>query len=112
MSVPNDPAQNPQPDVDVTVGSNPLVGDAPPSNGTGVDVTVNPQTRFRRAMDTIRHRLALEGSTVRPVPDRPGLGFHTAAARAAAFPGLQPEIEPFNGPGLTWGLGVAPPGGP
>ena len=96
MSVPNDPAQNPQPDVDVTVGSTPLVGDAPPSDGTGVDVTVSPQTRFRRATEILR----------------PGLGFHTAAARAAAFPGLQPEIEGFAGPGLLAGLSAAPPGGP
>jgi len=89
MSVPNDPAQNPQPDVDVTVGSNPLVGDAPPSDGTGVDVSVNPQTMLRD-LDTALHH------------------FHTASARAAAFPGLQPEIESLGSPGL----GLSPPGGP
>ncbi len=72
MSVPNDPQENPQPDVDVTVGSTPLVGDAPPSDGTDVDVAVSPETALR---------------------DLPH--FHTAAARAAAFPGLQPEIESF-----------------
>jgi RNA polymerase sigma factor (sigma-70 family) len=44
MSVPNDPEENPEPDVDVTVGSTPLIGDAPPSAGTNVDVTVSPQT--------------------------------------------------------------------
>ncbi|HEV8623886.1 MAG TPA: sigma-70 family RNA polymerase sigma factor [Acidimicrobiia bacterium] len=118
MSVPNDPAQNPQPDVDVTVGSTPLVGDAPPSDGTGVDVTVSPTTRLRRAMEGVRHRLAREGSSVRPVPDGPAVGFHTAAARAAAFPGLQPEIETRGSGGAPRndssgsGLWVAPPGGP
>jgi RNA polymerase sigma factor (sigma-70 family) len=89
MSVPNDPADNPQPDVDVTVGSTPLVGDAPPSDGTGVDVTVSPTTALRDLGTALRH-------------------FHTASARAAAFPGLQPEIESFAG-SVLW---VAPPGGP
>jgi RNA polymerase sigma factor (sigma-70 family) len=118
MSVPNDPAENPEPDVDVTVGSTPLVGDAPPSEGTGIDVTVSPQTRLRRAMETVRDRLALESSPPQLVPDGPGVGFHTAAARAAASPEIQPDVEtrgfegvPRNGSGSS-GLWVAPPGGP
>ena len=89
MSVPNDPAENPEPDVDVTVGSTPLVGDAPPSEGTGVDITLSPTTSLEEARTVLDH-------------------FHTAAARAAAFPGLQPEVESFSGSGL-W---EAPPGGP
>ena len=95
MSVPNDPAENPQPDVDITVGSTPLVGDAPPSEGTDVDVTVSPETSLRE----LRH-------------------FHTASARAAAFPGLQPEIETRGSGGVPRndssgsGFGFSPPGGP
>jgi RNA polymerase sigma factor (sigma-70 family) len=90
MSVPDDPAENPQPDVDVTVGSTPLVGDAPPSEGTAVDVTVSPTSALlERGETALRH-------------------FHTAADRAAAFPGLQPEIESFDGSGF-W---LSPPGGP
>ena len=42
FAVPNDPAEDPQPDVDVTVGSTQIVGDAPPSEGTGVDIDVAP----------------------------------------------------------------------
>jgi RNA polymerase sigma factor (sigma-70 family) len=61
MSVPNDPEENPEPDVDVTVGSTPLVGDAPPSEGTNVDVTVSPQT----ALEDLGAALDLvEGSTL------------------------------------------------
>lgn len=108
MSVPNDPEENPEPDVDVTVGSTPLVGDAPPSEGTNVDVTVSPQTRLRRAAETVRDRHELEGLPDRLVLDRPGSGFHTAAARAASFPGLQPDVESFPGTGLV----LSPPGGP
>jgi hypothetical protein len=104
MSVPNDPAQNPQPDVDVTVGRNPIVGDAPPSDGTGADVSVNPTTALTQAAERLGLRPALEGSGIRPVESRRfhrlagdrlvnRTGFHTASARAAAFPGLQPEIE-------------------
>jgi hypothetical protein len=96
MSVPNDPAENPEPDVDVTVGSTPLVGDAPPSDGTGVDVTVSPETgqrELRRAFEQ------LQSAGLRH--------FHTAAARAAAFPGL-PEIESFAA-SAVW---LSPPGGP
>jgi hypothetical protein len=118
-SVPNDPAQNPQPDVDVTVGNDPVVGDAPPSDGTGVDVTVSPQTRYRRVMETLRHQPVLESSPLRsvhssrflrlgPIPGGPGSGFHTAAARAAAFPGLQPEVETS----AASGLGFSALGGP
>ena len=44
LSVPQDPATNPRPDVDVTVGRRPLVGDAPPSDGTGLDVSLAPTT--------------------------------------------------------------------
>jgi hypothetical protein len=91
MSVPNDPQENPQPDVDVTVGSTPLVGDAPPSEGTDVDVSVAPTTALRRALHSAAG------------------GFHTSAARAAAFPGLQPEIESF---GSSGGITMHPPGGP
>jgi hypothetical protein len=99
MSVPNDPAENPQPDVDVTVGSTPLVGDAPPSDGTGVDVTVSPTTALRDLGTALRH-------------------FHTASARASAYPGLQSEIETRGSGGVprhdsgSSGLWVAPPGGP
>jgi RNA polymerase sigma factor (sigma-70 family) len=106
MSVPNDPAQNPQPDVDVTVGQTPLVGDAPPSDGTGADISVAPPTaRLLRAAEALRHRAELEASRPRPTrairmhrverasEDGPAASFHTASARAAAFPGLQPEIE-------------------
>ncbi len=42
LSIPSEPAENPRPDVDVTVGRTPLVGDAPPSNGTHVDVSLAP----------------------------------------------------------------------
>jgi hypothetical protein len=42
LSIPSEPAQNPRPDLDVTVGRTPLVGDAPPSDGTGVDVSLAP----------------------------------------------------------------------
>ncbi|HVW31383.1 MAG TPA: sigma-70 family RNA polymerase sigma factor [Acidimicrobiia bacterium] len=80
LSVPNDPQQNPQPDVDLTVGRNQVVGDAPPSDGTGVGVSVNPQT-------TTARRLAFRTAAARH--------FHTASARAAAFPGLQLELESF-----------------
>jgi hypothetical protein len=105
MSVPNDPANNPQPDVDVTAGRTPLVGDAPPSDGTDVSVSVAPTTALMRAAKAMRHRLGLEGSEVEPTraqrlhrvvaaPENgPAASFHTASARAAAFPGLQPEIE-------------------
>jgi hypothetical protein len=104
MSVPNDPAQNPQPDVDVTVGRNPVVGDAPPSDGTGADVSVNPPTQTAGAAEELDLRPVIESSTVqllesrrfhRAASDRlvDPTAFHTASARAAAFPGLQPEIE-------------------
>jgi hypothetical protein len=105
MSVPNDPAQNPQPDVDVTVGRNPIVGDAPPSDGTDVGVSVAPTTAVHRVLRAVNHHAALEGSPRERVGSSPplpasagtgegrGAGFHTASARAAAFPGLQPEIE-------------------
>jgi hypothetical protein len=121
MSVPNDPAKNPQPDVDLTVGHNQVVGNAPPSDGTGVSVSVTPSLQTVRdtvhdtVHDTVRamkHRLQLEGSAAGPV-DRAPLRqhFHTASARAAAFPGLQPEIEAFSGRTLPT-LWTAPPGGP
>ncbi|HTC80441.1 MAG TPA: sigma-70 family RNA polymerase sigma factor [Acidimicrobiia bacterium] len=123
MSVPNDPANNPQPDVDLTVGRNQIVGNAPPSDGTNVSVSVTPTTSLAEAARAIRHQLGLEGSAVRPVESHrlhrfhrladaaganPWAGFHTASARAAAFPGLQPEIESLG----TGGLGAGPPGGP
>jgi RNA polymerase sigma factor (sigma-70 family) len=79
LAVPNDPAENPQPEVDATVGSNQVIGDEPPSEGTGVDVDVAPSTALDPALEH----------------------FHTAAARAAAFPGLQPEIESFGSYGLA-----------
>jgi hypothetical protein len=92
MAVPNDPANNPQPDVDLTVGNNQVVGDAPPSDGTGVSVSVTPSVQT--AADTAR--AVLEGSGLRTEALR---HFHTASARAAAFPGLQPEIESFGARG-------------
>jgi hypothetical protein len=95
MSVPNDPASNPQPDVDVTVGRTPLVGDAPPSDGNDVDVSVAPTTTLQRAGKALKHRAALEGSSAERPAQRT---FHTASARAAAFPGLQPEIETSGSP--------------
>jgi hypothetical protein len=104
MSVPNDPANNPQPDVDLTVGSTPIIGNAPPSDGTGVDVSVAPTTGLTQAAEALRHRLALEGSSGDLGAPR---HFHTASARAAAFPGLQSEIESF----VPTGLGAGPPGG-
>jgi hypothetical protein len=104
MSVPNDPANNPQPDVDLTVGSTPIIGNAPPSDGTGVDVSVAPTTGLTQAAEALRHRLALEGSSGDLGAPR---HFHTASARAAAFPGLQSEIESF----VATGLGAGPPGG-
>jgi len=113
LGVPNNPAQNPQPDVDVTVGRNPVVGNAPPSDGTGVSVSVTPSVQtFERWVRATKRRLALEGSTVRPVNRAPlGHHFHTASARAAAFPGLQPELESFSGRTVR-GLWAGPPGGP
>jgi hypothetical protein len=104
MSVPNDAADNPQPDVDVTVGSTPLVGDEPPSDGTDVDVSVAPTTGLVEAATAIASRPVLEGSAVRPLESRRfhravvtgvggPMGFHTASARAAGFPGVQPEVE-------------------
>jgi hypothetical protein len=123
MSVPNDPQENPQPDVDVTVGRTPLVGDAPPSDGTDVDVTVAPTTGLGQVAKTLSRRLALEGSSVRRVhtdrflhagarPDVPGLGLHTASARAASFPGLQSEVETLGLGGGGVAASGAPPGGP
>ena len=44
LSIPSEAAGDPRPDVDVTVGRTPLVGDAPPSDGTGVDVSLAPTT--------------------------------------------------------------------
>jgi RNA polymerase sigma factor (sigma-70 family) len=112
FGVPNNPAQNPQPDVDVTVGRNPVIGNAPPSDGTGVSVSVTPSVQtFEAWVRATKHRLALEGSTVRPVDRAPVRHFHTASARAAAFPGLQPEIESFRGRTLRT-LWTGPPGGP
>ncbi|HEV7864185.1 MAG TPA: sigma-70 family RNA polymerase sigma factor [Acidimicrobiia bacterium] len=110
MSVPNDPAANPQPDVDLTVGQTPLVGDAPPSEGTGVDVSVAPTTGLRRILQAVDHHAAVEGFRNTRLGSRPPLpassrldgraaGFHTAAARAAAFPGLQSEVETFGSGG-------------
>ncbi|MDQ1504670.1 MAG: hypothetical protein QOD57_2397 [Actinomycetota bacterium] len=109
LAVPSDPAQNPQPDVDLTVGRNPVVGDAPPSDGTGVDVSVAPTTRLGQVAETLGLRPVLEGSTVRSADSRRfhsaardrrvgPTAFHTASARAAAFPGLQPEIETSGSP--------------
>ena len=46
LSIPSEPAGNPRPDVDVTVGRRPLVGDTPPSDGTGVDVSLAPTTEL------------------------------------------------------------------
>ena len=69
MSVPNDPEENPQPDVDVTVGDTPLVGDAPPSEGTDVDVTVSPTTALEELRSVVSQ-------------------FHTAAAWATTFLGF------------------------
>jgi hypothetical protein len=110
MAVPNDPAANPQPDVDLTVGQTPLVGDAPPSEGTGVDVSVAPTTGLRRILRAVDHHAAVEGFQNTRLGSRPPLpassrldgraaGFHTAAARAAAFPGLQSEVETFGSGG-------------
>jgi hypothetical protein len=105
MSIPNDPAANPQPDVDLTVGSTPIIGNAPPSDGTGVAVSVAPTTGLGQAAEALKDRLALEGLSARPVDGHrlhrapaaaaggAAAGFHTASARAAAFPGLQSEIE-------------------
>ena len=117
FSVPNDPATNPQPDVDLTVGRNQVVGDAPPSDGTGVSVSVTPTTKLaREAVRAVKHRLGVEGSRLHradradpaAVPAAAPHHFHTASARAAAFPGLQPEIESFGGGGFP----PAPSGGP
>ena len=44
LSIPSEPAKNPRPDVDVTVGRMPLLGDAPPTDGTGVDTSLAPTT--------------------------------------------------------------------
>jgi RNA polymerase sigma factor (sigma-70 family) len=132
LAVPNNPAENPQPDVDVTVGSTPLVGDAPPSEGTGVDVSVSPTTALHRIFRASERHAVLEGLErgrvrVGSVPPRPasetmaeqatasGCGaiaysFHTAAARAAACPELQFELE-SSGSALFWGLAFAPPAG-
>jgi RNA polymerase sigma factor (sigma-70 family) len=44
LSIPRGLADNPRPDVDVTVGRTPLVGDAPPSDGAGVEVSLAPTT--------------------------------------------------------------------
>jgi hypothetical protein len=44
LSIPNEPAENSRPDADVTVGRTPIVGDAPPSDGTGVDLSLAPAT--------------------------------------------------------------------
>jgi RNA polymerase sigma factor (sigma-70 family) len=88
MAVPDDPAENPQPDVDLTVGSNRIVGDAPPSEGTGVDISVSPTTMLGH--------------------------FHTAAARVAALTGLQSEVETFGSAFAALadpGFGFGPPGG-
>src|SRR5581483_8444469 len=117
LGVPNNPAQNPQPDVDVTVGRNPVVGNAPPSDGTGVSVSVTPSVQtFETWVRATKRRLALEGSTVRPVNRAPvghhfHFHFHTASARAAAFPGLQPQLETFSGRSVR-SLWSGPPGGP
>jgi len=104
FSVPNDPANNPQPAVDLTVGRTPIIGNAPPSDGTSVSVSVTPSTTLGRAARALKHRLALEGSSVDEAAPQ---HFHTASARAAAFPGLQPEIESLS----LGGAGVGPPGG-
>jgi hypothetical protein len=123
MSVPEDPQENPQPDVDVTVGSTPLVGDAPPSEGTDVDVAVSPTTALERIRRGTNRHASLEGSVRErvgsspPLPASAGIdsraaGFHTAAARAAAHPGLQSEVESFGGPSAAAGLVMHPPGGP
>ena len=120
LSVPNDPQENPQPDVDMTVGSTPLVGDAPPSEGTDVDVSVSPTTALHRVTGALDRQASLEGSpparvgSSPPLPASAGVdsratGFHSAAARAAAFPGLQPEIESF---GSSGGITMHLPGGP
>jgi hypothetical protein len=116
LGVPNDPTKNPQPEIDLTVGRNPVIGNAPPSDGTGVSVSVTPSVQtVRQAVRAIRHRLQLEGSLLDRA-DGPGRAagrphFHTASARAAAFPGLQPEIDSFAGHPLPtpW---AGPPGGP
>jgi hypothetical protein len=107
MAVPNDPQDNPQPDVDLTVGNNQIVGDAPPSDGTDVDVTVSPTTAFGELLRSVQSQ---------PVPETCGTGqhFHTASARAAACPRLQPEIESFGAAFShlrSAGSGLAPPGG-
>jgi hypothetical protein len=93
MAVPNDPAENPQPDVDVTVGSTPLVGDAPPSEGTDVDVTVSPSTALERLFRSAQGQSEVETCGT-------GQHFHTASARAAACPQLQPELEALGGAAL------------
>ena len=122
MSVPNDPGENPQPDVDVTVGSTPLVGDAPPSEGTDVDVTVSPETGQERVLRELNRHVVIEGPAFRGVassPPRPAsaeihedaLGFHTAAWSAAS-PVLQPEIESFGFPAVAGGIPMHQPGGP
>ncbi|MEW6471907.1 MAG: sigma-70 family RNA polymerase sigma factor [Actinomycetota bacterium] len=119
LAVPNDPAQDPQPDVDVTVGSNQVVGDAPPSEGTGIDISVSPSTGLRRVFRAVERRAVLEGldrgrlrlgsappqpASTRSAERAAALGcgmsldrFHTASARAAACPMLQPEMESFGG---------------
>lgn len=90
LAAPKDQS-DPRPDADVTVGRNQVVGDAPPSDGTGADVTPPSQ-------QTASQQTARAGTS-------PG-SFHTASARAAVFPGLQPEIESFGSsgsPGLPGG---------
>jgi RNA polymerase sigma factor (sigma-70 family) len=94
MSVPDDPAENPQPDVDITVGRDPVVGDAPPSEGTGVDVTVSPTTALEELLGSGQAQPVLEACGARQ-------HFHTASARAAACPQLQPEVESLNSAALT-----------
>jgi hypothetical protein len=98
MSVPNDPEENPQPDVDVTVGSTQLIGDAPPSDGTDVDVTVSPQTALEEILGSVDSEAGSE-----PVLETCGSGhdFHTAPAWGATCSQLQLEVEGLSSPTLT-----------
>ena len=93
MSVPNDPQENPQPDVDVTVGSTPLVGDAPPSDGTDVDASVNPPDRLGAGPEGDR-------------PSSSGRDFAPGAGRILPAPA---RFERDEQPASARGSGVLPP---
>src|SRR5206468_1469417 len=63
------------------------------SDGTGVSVSVTPSVQTVADAAARVSRSLVEGSAVGAATVR---HFHTASARAAAFPGLQPEIESFG----------------